>query len=764
MKQQTFGRKIAVLAMVLCLCIPLFALAQRGDTSAAAVWEQRHNDTGSVAVGSDGVTTITSGADGKMNNDVAFGRTDETYKLKANGFYMRFTYKELDIAEYGDVVEELGNNSTIRLIFSNTAAELGNGKGTSSLVIRLNMYYDAATVAGANSVSKRNEASINYWGSRADDESGYPIDNWFFGSPYGGAFFADGTTVNTVLIKHNPANDLLWVCLNDFWYPVGEEDVEVIDNTGETWGGGQGQAHSYVEEAWVPTPGMTDLLNELDTANDGAGAYFTMWQNNANGYTNMSEMKIVSMGCPAAPVIDGEKPVSRKMNPGQVTVDLNEYFSQPNNDSMVFSAKSGAEDIGTIANGVWTYTTTAPGDLAVTFSAVSNNANLGAYFSEVRSSSFTYNIKTVSALTVKDTSALSKAAYAGSEVSISDLSAYINGSGETVTYSSETGTVTASAWKYTPDAVGAKQVSITATDGISSVNIEFTLNVLKKLASKPIDNITVKVGAEASISDLNGYFEKSQAGDTLTFTADKGTVTGSKWSFTPSAAGNTSVKITANDGANSAEATFSVKAVAALTLKDTSALSKTVYVGEEVSITDLSAYINGSGETVTYSSETGTVTANAWKYTPDTAGAKQVSITAADGFSTVNIEFTITVLKKLAAKPVSNITVKVGAEASINDLNTYFEKAQAGDTLTFIADKGTVAGSKWTFTPSEEGDTTVKITANDGTNSAEITFKVIAEKEDEGGCKSLSGAQGAIAFFALVSLAFVAAFKKKIKV
>lgn len=545
-----------LLAAAMCGGV-FFAAAPAEKAAADAIgaegdWLQRHTTSSVKEKQTDG-TMMFATADG---DDMAFIRQDDFYKIKEDGFYMRFTMTLTDTS--GDpVLQPAANTSMLRLQFSSDSEELGNPAGKTQLVVGLMPYYDTAAVDVSNQVSNRTEAAAPYYGHKAADNAGaYSADSWFFGTTYGGELYTDGVTPNTILLKYVESSQLLWICLNDFWYTATNpppSGYSVATPGGNNWAGGQGQAHT----SGTPNPNIATILDELDAANGGEGAAFGFWFNHLNGNEDDSTLNILAMGSPEAPVLDGAKPTAKTVLPSAaVSVNLKEYFSQPNGDTMAFTAveQGTSTNIGSIsAAGVWTYT--APASAAtkvVTFKAVANNANLGAasYFPTERSATFDYTLKAAPAVTAGNATALTKECRIAAQ-SIADLTTYFNkgDAADTLTFSANVGTVTGNAWAFTPTAAGAQAVTITANDGRGSANITFTLTVLPKIAAKNAAALTksVEKGTAQSIADLSEYFTKGKTSDTLTFTATVGTVTGSAWAYTPDTAGAKSVSITATD-------------------------------------------------------------------------------------------------------------------------------------------------------------------------------------------------------------------------
>lgn len=546
-----------VLAFALMAVVAFCGLSLTTESIALAkvsdgTWTQLHNDTAVMENNADGSVTFASGTDGKLSNDMAFMRTDKTYKVKEEGFFARFTYQEFD--ESGDPVEKLANGVTsLRLVFADKP-ELASGEGNTQLTVRLNPYYDEKAIDASNTINNRNEASANYWAKKSEDAA-YTIDNWFFGEPYGGEFYADGETENTILLKYNKNGDnLLWVCLNDFWYEA------TLEGDTAKWAGAQGQAHSFDGTNWVPYPGLTDILTTLDGANDGEGANFGFWFNHGSG-SNTSVIKMNALGSPSAPTAAKDTDTVNAAI-GGVSLDLNKHFTEINNDKMTFTAKADGQDIGQIVNGVWSYTASKKETLAVTIEATSNNDRLAAYFSaRIKSSLITYNF--VPALVAKDASMLNKEIRIGAKAEIADLSLYFTKDesiATPLTFTADKGTVTGKAWEITPSAAGETTVKITASDGISSAEITFTITTIPTLAAKNTDslNVTVNKGDSVKIDDLGVYFTKGKASDTLTFTADKGTITGNAWSYVAESEEQT-VTITASDGNTTATINFNIK-------------------------------------------------------------------------------------------------------------------------------------------------------------------------------------------------------------
>jgi len=218
--------------------------------------------------------------------------------------------------------------------------------------------------------------------------------------------------------------------------------------------------------------------------------------------------------------------------------------------------------------------------------------------------------------------------------------------GDEVTLSTAKGTVTKNAggtWSWTSGtAATSGWVLITATDRDGSTGTSFEVRVVHVpvLAAAKII-ISVFEGESAA----NSGIWREADGDTVTFTASAGTVTGypnGTWNWTSDGAATAgTVTITATDKDGSSTASF---AVGFLHLPEVSAGAATVTAIEGRAATQRGAWSDADGDAVTLTASLGTVTRNAdgsWDWTSTvaaTAGTVTITATDKDGATEVSFE------------------------------------------------------------------------------------------------------------------------------
>lgn len=134
----------------------------------------------------------------------------------------------------------------------------------------------------------------------------------------------------------------------------------------------------------------------------------------------------------------------------------------------------------------------------------------------------------------------------------------------------------------------------------------------------------------------------------LTFTADRGAITGNAFSYTPNSTGKVTIIITANDERSTANISFALTVNDNVKALDASSLSKTIVVKTEVIIEDVYQYFLKGLDTdvLVFNANKGEIVDGKWTYTPQTVGQEIITITANDGEKDAQITFTLDIEKE----------------------------------------------------------------------------------------------------------------------
>ena len=448
------------------------------------------------------------------------------------------------------------------------------------------------------------------------------------------------------------------------------------------------------------------------------------------------------------------------------TVDVSSYFSDPNNDTLTYSATSSDTSIATVSVSTATITITgvAAGTATITVTATDPgglSATQTFTVTVVQSNRAPTTVGSISDLVMR----------VDDPAETIDVGSYFtDADGDALAYtatSSDTTIATVSmssaTVSITPVAVGTTTITVTATDpdGLS-VNQTFSVTVVP--VNQPPETVgtisdqTFIMNAETTPTfDVVSFFSDPE-GQALTYTATSSdttvaTVTMSNTTifFTLVAVGTTTITVTATDpGGLSATQTFTVTVVppnsapvAVGTIPD-----QTVYTaGTARTITvDVSSYFSDpNNDTLTYSatsSDTSIATVSVSTATVTitgvAAGTATITVTATDpGGLTATQTFTVTVVQPnrapVAVGTIPDQTVNVGGTSSIAtvDVSGYFSDPD-GDTLTYTATSSdttlatvSVSGATVTITGVAAGTATITVTATDpGGLSAIQTFTV----------------------------------------
>ena len=443
-------------------------------------------------------------------------------------------------------------------------------------------------------------------------------------------------------------------------------------------------------------------------------------------------------------------PVTLTAGADTATVDVSPYFSDPDGDTLTYTALSTDTRVATVTalNTTLIITPVTEGTATIMVTA-RDSEGLTINQTIVVTVKPIPNRAPVAVGTITP-----RTLTAGDTAQTVDVSPYFSDpDGDTLTYtavSTDTRVVTviasSSTLVITPGEAGTTTIMVMARDP-EGLTIDQSIVVTVKpipnrapVAVGTITPVTLTVGEGATTVDISPYFSDPD-GDTLTYTAistDIGVVTvalsNTTLIITPAAEGATTVAVTASDGSLTAtqnipvilnpapnRAPVPVEMIPTVTLiADDSA--KTVSVSPYFSDPD--------GDTLTYtalSTDTGVVTVAlsnaALTINPVAIGATTVTVTASDGNLTAiqNIPVLVTQPNRAptAVGTVSPVTLTVGDNAITVDIANHFLDP-AGDVLTYSAESSdtavvtvSAANSTIIITPIGEGVTTIIVTARD---------------------------------------------------
>lgn len=311
---------------------------------------------------------------------------------------------------------------------------------------------------------------------------------------------------------------------------------------------------------------------------------------------------------------------------------------------------------------------------------------------------------------------------------------------------------------FTPTAPGTYTVTVVANDGeVDSAPVTFTFEVVKPNSAptgiQPTESIQVNLNATDQVN-LANYFTDSE-GDLLTYTVNfsnpnaTAEVQDGLLHFTPTAVGEYTVEVTANDGKlNSTPITFTFNVVKPNTAPTVITVigNKTINTGEQVQVDLSTHFTDAENDVITYEvssndlvNSTATLEGNNLVFTSTKEGTYTVTVRATDGsLQAQDLTFTVTVVKPNTApeivKQITDITSEPNQAVQVN-LPEFFTDVD-GDTLTYQVttsdeDNSSVSVNsqkQLVFRGFVDGVYTVTARATDGKDYSEtITFTVTVE-------------------------------------
>ena len=434
-------------------------------------------------------------------------------------------------------------------------------------------------------------------------------------------------------------------------------------------------------------------------------------------------------------------PVTLYVGGSATDVDVSSKFSDPNSDTLTYTAVSSDTTKATVgvSGAVVSITPVAVGSATVTVTASDGNLTATQTIAVTVPNRAPVAVGTISSVT---------ATLGGGAIDVDVSSKFSDPDLHTLSYttvSSDTGVATASVSgdviKITAVSVGTVTVTVTANDsngGTATQTIAVTVPNRAPVAVGTIDPVTLTAGGSATDVDLSSKFSDPD-GHTLIYTAvlsdtSRATVSvsGAIVKITPRVSGTATVTVTANDSnggtaTQTIDVTVSNRAPVAVGTID----PVTLTAGGSATDVDVSGkFLDPDGDTLSYtavSSDTTKTTVSVLSstvtITPVAVGSATVTVTASDGSLTATQTIAVTVNSANRAPTkvgtILPITLTAGGSAANVDVSSKFSDPD-NDALSYSAvssdtTKATVSvsSSTVTITPVAVGSATVTVTARD---------------------------------------------------
>ena len=461
------------------------------------------------------------------------------------------------------------------------------------------------------------------------------------------------------------------------------------------------------------------------------------------------------------PTTVGSIPDRRPVVAGStITLGVSNYFSDPNNDPLTYTATSSDTSIATVSvsGANVSISTLVPGSATITVTATDP-------FSATATQTFTVPVK---ADGPEPRGSLGdKTIKVGGPDYVRNVSpVFYHTSGDTLTYSatsSDTSIATAnmsgSALTVTAVGAGSATITITATDTANATATQsFTVTVNPNSAPVAVGTIpaqTVRVGVTAGTVDLSNYFNDPD-GYPLTYSATSSdtskttvSVSDATLTITPVAAGSATITITATDTAN-ATATQSISVTVepnSAPVRVGSIPTQKVSLSGTAATVDLSSYFSDpEGHPLTYSATSSnpsraivSVSDATLTITAVATGWTTITVNATDTYNAAATQtFSVNVISNRAPISVGTIpkqTVRVDGDDVTLDLSSYFSDPD-GNPLTYSATSSStsratvsLSDSTVTITAVAAGWSTISVKATDPDNASRtrsFSVKVVA--------------------------------------
>ena len=499
------------------------------------------------------------------------------------------------------------------------------------------------------------------------------------------------------------------------------------------------------------TVSVSGTIATITPVAEGTTTIMVTARNSEGSTTTQTIVVLVTSAPNRAPVAAGTiLPVTLTAGDSAQTVNLSTYFSDPDSDTLTYTAVSANTRVATIAmsNAIITITPAAEGTATVQVTA--SDGSLNATQTIVVLVNPPPNRAPVASGTIVPVTLT-----AGDSPTNLDVSTYFSDAdGDRLTYtavSSDTSRVTVSMSgaiiTITPVAEGTTTITVMAQDleGLTIIQtIAVTVNPPPNrapMASGTIVPVTLTAGDSPTNLDVSTYFSDAD-GDRLTYTAvssDTSRVTvsmsGAIITITPVAEGTTTIMVIAQDS----EGLTIIQAIAVTVNPAPNRAPVTVGTIAPVTLTagtnptdvDVSIYFSDlDGDKLSYTAvsadtRVATVSVSNTTVTIDSMaeGTTTVTVTVSDGSLTTTQTIAVLVIQPnrapVAVGTLAPITLTTRDSAQTVNLSTYFSDLD-GDALSYTAvsadtAKATVSVSDAviTITPVAVGTTTIMVIAQD---------------------------------------------------
>ena len=346
---------------------------------------------------------------------------------------------------------------------------------------------------------------------------------------------------------------------------------------------------------------------------------------------------------------------------GVKTVDLSSSFSDPDGDTLSFTASSSNTSYVTVS--------VSGSTLTITPVVKGGNSTITVEANDNRGGTVTASFKaTVDNSAPRGTLSDVYLTMAGGAKTVNLANRFSDADGDTLRFSATssrtnrvTGSVSGSTLTITPVSRGLSEITVWAYDQNSGSKADFAAIVKNSAPQGSLSDVTLTVAGGAQTVDLSSSFSDAD-GDTLSFTASSSNtsyvtvgVSSSTLTLTPVAKGNSTITVTANDGTASTNVTFTaevdpdpepVNRAPTGTLSD---MTLTVAGGAQT-VNLSSSFSDADGDDLTYSASSSNtsyvtvgVSSSTLTLTPVAKGSSTITVTANDGAESTNVTFTATV-------------------------------------------------------------------------------------------------------------------------
>ena len=432
-------------------------------------------------------------------------------------------------------------------------------------------------------------------------------------------------------------------------------------------------------------------------------------------------------------------------------IDVSTYFSDPDGDTLTYTASSADTARVTVSLSDTTLTVTpvaAGGSATITVTATDTDGATGNQ---------TFSVLVKGPPVAVGTIPLQKLEVGGDSISFYVFEIYFDEPDGNMTGSGMSHPNTAVAniginpfdnhlLTITPVGKGTDSVQITMIDPEGSATQQLNIRVFNgPVTNGTIPDVSLDVGGSSPDVDVSAYFDASDMSD-LSYTAVSSdtakatvSVSGATLTLTPVAAGTVTITVRAGDSAgNHASQTFTATVVQpnrSPVAVGTIPSDQTMKIGGNAITIDVKPYFSDpDGDALTYhlwrtggpasiifSFEDGVLTVNTNGHQTGTPQFRAVARDPDKAWAEQRFSITVKPANRapVASGTIADITAKVGHSATDVDLSEYFTDADE-DTLTYHAvssdtSKATVSLSDATLsvTPVAVGTSTITATATD---------------------------------------------------